>query len=64
MMFVPEFSQLDWHWFGSVSFHYGDILGVLPGIALTARFAPLVAYRRRDALTLLFHGVPVGEPGE
>jgi hypothetical protein len=29
IVFVPELSQLDWHWFGSVSFQYGDILSVL-----------------------------------
>lgn len=45
---------LDWHWSGSVVFHYGEPLSLLPGVVLTAWLAPRVAYRRRDALALLF----------
>lgn len=44
---------LDWQWAWGVSFHYGELLSVLPGVVLTALLAPRVAYRRRDALTLL-----------
>jgi uncharacterized membrane protein len=46
--------EFDWHWFGSVVFHYGEALSMLPGAVLTALLAPRVAYRRRDALALLF----------
>ena len=50
---VPaSFGGLDWHWLGGV-FHVGEALGALPGLLLVAVFAPDVAYRRRDALTLL-----------
>jgi hypothetical protein len=50
---VPaSFGALDWHWLGGV-FHFGEALGALPGLMLVAVFAPEVAYRRRDALTLL-----------
>jgi hypothetical protein len=45
---------LDWRWPGSVVFHYGELLSVLPGVVLAALLAPRVAYRRRDALMLLF----------
>jgi hypothetical protein len=55
MVFVPASShEHGWHWFGSVYFEYGDVLCLLPGIALMALFGPVVAYRRRDALTLFF----------
>jgi hypothetical protein len=37
---------LDWQWPGSVVFHYGEPLSLLPGIVLTALLAPRVAYRR------------------
>lgn len=50
----PRFHELDWHWFGSAYFQYGDILCLFPGVVLTALLAPRVAYRRRDALALLF----------
>jgi hypothetical protein len=54
--FLAKIHELDWHghWFGSVVFHYGEALSLLPGVILTALLAPRVAYRRRDALTLLF----------
>jgi hypothetical protein len=45
---------LDSRWPGGVVFHYGEALGQVPGVVLTALLAPRVAYRRRDALTLLF----------
>jgi hypothetical protein len=51
---VPaSFGALDWHWLGGV-FHFGGALAALPGLLLVAVFAPEVAFRRRDALTLLF----------
>ena len=53
-LLVATLYPLDWHWFGSVVFHYGEPLSLLPGVVLTALLAPRVAYRRRDALTLLF----------
>jgi hypothetical protein len=40
---------LDWY-----VFDYGALLSTLPGVVLTVVFAPQVAYRRRDALALLF----------
>ncbi len=43
---------LGWRWH-SFSIPYGEDLGVLPGLVLTALLAPRVAYRRRDALTML-----------
>jgi hypothetical protein len=51
---LPQLPQMRWHWFGSVWFVYGEPLSLLPGVLLVALLAPLVAYRRRDALTLLF----------
>ena len=45
---------LDWQWAGGhFGIHYGELLSVLPGVVLTPLLAPRVAYRRRDALTLL-----------
>jgi hypothetical protein len=44
---------LEWHGPGWVVFNYGELLTVLPGMALIAWLAPRVAYRRRDALLLL-----------
>jgi hypothetical protein len=55
---LAKLYELDWYWFGSVYVHYGELLSMLPGVALTALLAPRVAYRRFDALTLLFP--PVG----
>jgi hypothetical protein len=51
---IPQLAEMQWHWFGSVSFIYGEPLSLLPGVVVAALLAPLVAYRRRDALTLLF----------
>jgi len=51
---AARFYPLDWRWPGGIYFHYGELLGVLPGVVLTALLAPRVAYRRRDALALLF----------
>ena len=51
---LAKIHEFDWHWFGPVVFHYGEPLSLLPGVILTAVLAPRVAYRRRDALTLLF----------
>jgi hypothetical protein len=45
---------MQWHWFGSVWFMYGVPLSLMPGAVLVGLLAPLVAYRRRDALTLFF----------
>ena len=58
VVYVPwlaaKLFPLDWRWPGSVVFHYGELLSVLPGVVLTALLAQRVAYRRRDALMLLF----------
>ena len=51
---IPQLPALQWHWFGSVSFIYGEPLSLIPGVVIAALLAPLVAYRRRDALTLFF----------
>jgi hypothetical protein len=50
---LPQLYSMRWHWFGSVWFVYGEPLSLLPGMVLAALLAPLVAYRRRDALALL-----------
>lgn len=50
----PQFTQLEWHWPLPGSVDLGRILTMLPGAALVALVAPLVSYRRRDALTVLF----------
>jgi hypothetical protein len=49
---VPD--EASWHWFGSVWFNYGEPLSLLPGVLVVGLLAPLVSYRRRDALTVLF----------
>jgi hypothetical protein len=56
---LPQLHSARWHWFGSIWFVYGEPLSLLPGIVLAALLAPLVAYRRRDALMLLvpFQGI-------
>jgi hypothetical protein len=58
VVYVPwlaaKLFPLDWRWPGSVVFHYGELLSVLPGVVLTALLAPRVDHRRRDALMLLF----------
>ena len=58
VVYVPYLAAklfpLDWRWPGSVVFDYGELLSVLPGLVLIILLAPRVAYRRRDALTLLF----------
>jgi hypothetical protein len=51
---LSQLPQLEWHWFGSVWFVYGEPLSLLPGVVLVALVAPLVSYRRRDALTMFF----------
>jgi hypothetical protein len=51
---VTQLPQMSWHWFGSVWFVYGEPVSLLPGVVLVALLAPLVAYRRRDAVTLFF----------
>lgn len=53
-LLAAKLYPLDWHWPGSVVFHYGELLSLLPGVVFTTLLAPRVAYRRRDALTLLF----------
>jgi hypothetical protein len=61
--FVPllaaKLYPLDWYLTGSISLPYGELLSLLPGVVITALFAPRVDYRRRDALTL-FYFPPVG----
>jgi hypothetical protein len=49
---VPQLYVARWHWFGSVWFDYGVPLSLLPGVVAVGVFAPLVSYRRRDALTI------------
>lgn len=51
---LPQLYDLKWHWFGGVWFLFGEPLSFLPGVVLVALLAPRVAYRRRDALTMLF----------
>jgi hypothetical protein len=51
---LPQLPDLEWHWFGSSGLMYGEPLSLLPGVVLVAMLAPLVSYRRRDALTMLF----------
>lgn len=58
-VYVPLLAEkllypLDWIWPGSIVFHYGEPVSMLPGVALTVLLAPRVGYRRRDALMLLF----------
>jgi hypothetical protein len=48
---VPPF---EWHWPLPGALDLGAILGLLPAAVLVAVLAPLVSYRRRDALTMLF----------
>ena len=52
MIADSPFRQLAWG-----NFVYGGPLAVLPSVLLIALLAPLVSYRRRDALLLL---VPLG----
>jgi hypothetical protein len=49
---VPQLPQLEWHWPLPGSLGLGALLSMLPGAALVALLAPLVTYRRRDALTM------------
>lgn len=49
---LPQLPQLEWHWPLPGSLDLGGILSMLPGAALVALLAPLVSYRRRDALTM------------
>ena len=49
---LPQLPQLEWHWPLPGSLDLGVILSMLPGAALVALLAPLVSYRRRDALTM------------
>jgi hypothetical protein len=51
---LAKLYPLDWRWYGGIYFHYGELVSLFPGAVLTALLAPRVAYRRRDALTLLF----------
>jgi hypothetical protein len=50
----PSWYEIGRHWFGASHFEYGHFLAALPGTVLVALLAPLVAYRRRDALIVLF----------
>ena len=51
---LPQLPQLEWHWWLPGAFRYGEPLSLLPGVVLIALVAPLVSYRRRDALTMFF----------
>ena len=56
---IPGLPGLEWNWPLPGSLELGAILTVLPGAALVALLAPLVSYRRRDALTVIFF-LPAG----
>jgi len=49
---LPRLYDARWHWFGSVWFRFGEPLSLLPGVLAVALLAPLVSYRRRDALSM------------
>jgi hypothetical protein len=49
---VPQLYQFEWHWPLPGSLDLGAILSLLPGATLVVLLAPLVSYRRRDALTI------------
>ena len=51
---IPGLPGLEWNWPLPGPVQLGVILAALPGAALVALLAPLVSYRRRDALTVLF----------
>lgn len=51
-MAVPQLYEAKWHWFGSVWFRFGEPLSLIPGVLAVGLLAPLVSYRRRDALTI------------
>jgi hypothetical protein len=51
---IPGLPGLEWNWPLPGSVELGAILTALPGAALVALLAPRVAYRRRDALTVIF----------
>jgi hypothetical protein len=56
---IPGLPELQWNWPLPGTVELGAILIALPGAALVALLAPLVSYRRRDALTMIFFP-PVG----
>lgn len=56
---IPGLPGLEWNWPLPGTVQFGAILTALPGAALVALLAPLVSYRRRDALTVIFF-FPVG----
>ena len=51
---APGLARQEWHWPLPGSVDAGAILCMVPGAVLVAVLAPLAAYRRRDALTMLF----------
>jgi hypothetical protein len=51
---IPGLPELTWNWPLPGTVEVGAILTVLPAAALVALLAPLVSYRRRDALTVIF----------
>jgi len=55
---IPGLPELEWNWPLPGTVQLGAILAALPGAVLVALLAPLVSYRRRDALTVIFF--PVG----
>ena len=54
LILIPGLPELQWNWPLPGSVQLGAILASLPGAALVALLAPLVSYRRRDALTVIF----------
>jgi hypothetical protein len=51
---IPGLPELQWNWPLPGTVELGAILIALPGAALVALLAPLVSYRRRDALNVIF----------
>jgi len=51
---IPGLPGLEWNWPLPGSVDLGAILIALPGAALVAVLAPGAAYRRRDALSVIF----------
>lgn len=51
---IPGLPELQWNWPLPGTVQLGAILIALPGAALVALLAPVVSYRRRDAVTVIF----------
>lgn len=53
-LLIPGLPGLQWNWPLPGTVELGAILTAVPSAALVALLAPLVSYRRRDALTVIF----------